>query len=124
MSATPKCPICGGRITYSSDSFRILRGGCLPCGWQTLNGWYTVVNRDKAVLDFISQFPPFMRVYPGDKIRYDAGDEEFDGIVVGIERDEHNDRHLLVESMCYSGTDRVYSYQIIKWPWELEGGEA
>lgn len=60
MSSTPKCPICGGRITYSSDSFRVLRGGCLPCGWQTDEGWYTVANRDKAVLKFISKVPPII----------------------------------------------------------------
>ncbi len=65
-----------------------------------------------------------MRVQTGDKIRYDAGDEELDGIVVGIKRDEHNDRMLLVEPMCYTSTDSVNAYQIIKWPWELEGGKA
>ena len=74
---------------------------CDTCGLSDYHGSDVWHHGDedcwRAWEELVGKFPPFMRVQTGDKIRYDGGsDEEFDGIVLSIERDDLNHRTLLV----------------------------
>ena len=66
---TPKCPICGTVLQFFHElKFGGLgRVGCSSCEWVTFlasppQAW-------KAAEEFISKFPPIMKVCPGDKVK-------------------------------------------------------
>lgn len=131
MTTHSRCPLCGGAPTIQEDggsNYTMISVACDTCGLHNYHGSDVCHHGEDtcwaAWEELVGKFPPFARVHPGDKIRYDAGCEEFDGIVLEIKRDEHNDRTLLVTPIECPWKDRVDSYQIIKWPWDFgqEGG--
>lgn len=108
-----KCPVCGasldyflqeiGTNPYYSTTAKLF--GCPTCrvGFNSRNEW----------IEYVSKFPPIMRVEVGDKlIYYDALYERQGGIVQHIDRFSMK---ILMKSGDYPTSDRI-----IKWPWEIE----
>ncbi len=128
MTAHSRCPLCSGFPEYMEYGCGDGETDCICCTCGLCTRAHSLPNGEEDCWreweDLVGKFPPFMRVQTGDKIRYDAGDEELDGIVVGIKRDEHNERMKLVVPMGSASKESVVAWPIIKWPWELEGGKA
>lgn len=119
---TPKCPICGTVLQFFHElKFGGLgRVGCSSCEWVTFlasppQAW-------KAAEEFISKFPPIMRVCPGDTVELYNSDEP--KTVVGKSA-EAGELYLKVDEAGWE-TETARADDIYRWPWELgqEGGEV
>lgn len=137
-----KCPLCGGKPEYIEfecedgeyDLIQCNCGLCTPAGSYP-NG---EENCWKDWEKLVSKFPPIMRVQERDIIEYE---EMCDGDILNgrvtlktvSSRGETMLQVVIIDEdgndyLDFNGKpeiDTIYSFQIRKWPWELEqkGGE-
>lgn len=111
---TPKCPICGTVLQFFHElKFGGLgRVGCSSCEWVTFlasppQAW-------KAAEEFISKFPPFMRVHQGNNLKLDFNDD----ILTVIGKD--TDRGKLYLENCRGDVEIATPDDVDQWPWEIE----
>lgn len=84
------------------------RVGCAPCGWVTFLASPPRAWEDAE--DFISKFPPIMRIRKGDKVMvYNK---------ISTVRKVNMDLATIYLEGIYS--EPFYCHDIQKWPWELE----
>lgn len=141
-----KCPLCGNKLVkrcaYEYESTDGLT--CLECGYQLLEKVDLKVIRKRndqclttddydAAERFISKFPPIMRVQERDIIEYE---ETCDGDILNgritlktvSSRGEIMLQVVIIDEdgndyLDFNGKpeiDTICSFQIRKWPWELE----
>lgn len=114
-----KCPLCKEKL----EQFNVLRDGtlvevgCHKCKWSTHPN--SPEEAWKEVEEFISLFPPFMRVNQGDNIKLDFEDD----ILTVIGKD--TDRGKLYLENCRGDVEIATSDDVEEWPWEIEqkGGQ-
>lgn len=114
---TLKCPLCGTVLQFfhEPETEGMGRVGCSSCEWVTLlnppcQAW-------KAAEEFISKFPPIMRVWPGDVILWGVP------LVTVLDKDVECGELTVLDSL---GKKYLLEQHVIeKWPWELEqeGGD-
>lgn len=112
---TPKCPLCGNEYyfeTFTIDKDTYICPQCKICKYRLEMG-DSRATAEKNIEEFISKFPPIMRLKVGDKLTYfnNLYDRQ-NGIVLSVDTAS---MRILMES----GDDPT-SEMIIKWPWELE----
>lgn len=118
---TPKCWMCGQKLTatwMSSGDYRTgcYRVGCKDCGWAA----YFLSAVQKWSIDsakeFMAKIPPTMRVREGDTVLMRFG-EEVKSVKI---------RAVTNTTLFETDEGIVSPDSIEKWPWELEeeeGGE-
>lgn len=120
---TLKCPLCGNELT---SIFRMTKTGslknkygCLICGWETFELRKNENLAWKDAKEFISKFPPIMRLNQGDNVLIWLSDDIY--TVLGTDL-EAGKIHL---QDVYGDADSYYPTNIKKWPWEFEqkGGD-
>lgn len=114
---TPKCPICGTVLQFFHElKFGGLgRVGCSSCEWVTFlasppQAW-------KAAEEFISKFPPIMKVCPGDKVK--LYEDRHPKKIIG----KNADRGLLYLETASGPPEPVRHDDVELWPWEIEQTE-
>ncbi len=115
---TPKCPLCGKDLilekllTETEDKY-FCRAKCTRCHWITEIGRTSEKRAWQDAEEFISKFPPIMRIQPGDNVR------------ISFSSDVHTVVYTNLESMkiylqdCHGEIDSCYPSLIDRWPWEL-----
>lgn len=109
-----KCPLCKEKL----DQFNVLRDGtlvevgCHKCKWSTHPN--SPEEAWKEVEEFISLFPPIMRLKPGDPIKIRKLPDNFFVIKTDVEKGVIRARSTYGYSMSYVPED------VEQWPWELE----
>ena len=86
--------------------------GCSSCEWVTFlasshRAW-------KAAEEFVSKFPPFLRVHQGDNLKLDFDDD----ILTVIGKD--TDRCKIYLEDCKGNTEIATPDDVDQWPWELD----
>lgn len=94
--------------------------GCLLCGWETFELRKNENLAWKDAEEFISKFPPFMRVWPGDKVKLYK--DRHPKKIIG----KYAARGILYLETASGPTEPVRYDDVILWPWDLEqeGGDA
>jgi len=114
-----KCPLCGTLLQffYELKFGELGRVGCSSCEWVTFlasshRAW-------KAAEEFVSKFPPFLRVHQGDNLKLDFDDD----ILTVIGKD--TDRCKIYLEDCKGNTEIATPDDVDQWPWELDqkGGQ-
>lgn len=118
---TLQCPLCGNELT---SIFRMTKTGslknkygCLLCGWETFELRKNENLAWKDAEEFISKFPPIMRVWPGDEVLW--GNTP----VTVLDKDIQCGELMVINS---KGNKYIIEQHVIeKWPWELKqkGGD-
>lgn len=109
-----KCPVCEEKL----DQFNILRDGtlvevgCHKCKWSTHPN--SPEGAWKEVEEFISKFPPIMRVHKKDKVILT------NGILYEVVDIDRRNLALTVRSEKWKPVLEIWDAQIIKWPWEIK----
>ena len=120
---TLKCPLCGNELT---SIFRMTKTGslknkygCLLCGWETFELRKNENLAWKDAKEFISKFPPIMRVWPGDKLQVE------DGSICEVINVNKNLAMMDVRRGEGRPVFMIADNHVIRWPWELEqkGGD-
>lgn len=105
-----KCPMCNkGLFIYSMYKYFYYR---CSCGFTTPPAT-RIGEAQKKAEKFITEFPPIMRVHPGDKLQYLV---ELDEYATVVSTDINNGKIYTDKGYCYPSG-------VIKWPWELEEKE-
>lgn len=116
---TPKCPLCGtnskyffceiGTNPYYATAVKLF--GCPTCkiGFNHHDGWK----------EYVSKFPPIMRVWPGDNLEVE------DGSVCEVMKVDKKLTTMDVRRGEGRPVFTIADTHVIRWPWELEqkGGE-
>ena len=112
-----KCPTCKGEL----KQFNVLRDGtlvevgCHKCKWSTHPN--SPVEAWKEVEEFISLFPPIMRLEVGDKLHFlkSYGRQHYATVEEGV----------LSDGWILTDKGACRTDEVLKWPWELEqeGGQ-
>lgn len=107
---TPKCPLCGNPLKLSiiKNKGQLHFYACYKCNYQL-----RMSPRKDFALEyakaFVSLFPPFMRIHPGDKLQL----VELEECATVVSVDIDNGKIYTDEGYCYLP-------DVVKWPWELE----
>lgn len=109
-----QCPLCGTVLQFFHElKFGGLgRVGCSSCEWVTFlasppQAW-------EAAEEFISKFPPIMRVWPGDKLQVN------DGSICEVINVNKNQAVMDVRRGEGRPVFTIADTHVIRWPWELE----
>lgn len=120
---TPKCPICGVPL-------KAIRGydvqgittdwvaSCYNCFFQSSRFWKTKKACIEDMDRLVSLFPPFMRVWPGDKVK--LYEDRHPKKIIG----KNADRGILYLEMASGPPEPVRQDDVELWPWEIEKIEA
>lgn len=104
-----KCPMCSkGLFIYSVYKYFYYR---CSCGFTTPPAT-RIGEAQKKAEKFITEFPPIMRVHPGDKLQL----VELEDYATVVSVDIDNGKIYTDKGYCYLPG-------VIKWPWELEQKE-
>ena len=112
---TPKCPLCGKifKLSTIENKGQLHFFACYKCNYQLRMS----PRKDFALEyanDFISKFPPIMRLGQGDNVMIWLSDDIY--TVLGTDL-EAGKIHL---QDVYGDADSYYPTNIKKWPWEFE----
>lgn len=90
------------------------------CGWETFELRKNENLAWKDAKEFISKFPPIMRLNQGDNVLIWLSDDIYTVLGTDLEAGKINLQDV------YGDADSYYPTNIKKWPWELkqEGGDA
>lgn len=123
-----KCPLCGGNLeivqVYRYES--VESPGCLNCGYQILDKdaiesarrnafpeGKMFPNDLKMAEEFVSKFPPLMRVSPGDKVI--IGPNYVESITAVNKEGGY--------MKFGDGGHIAFPMDVAEWPWEIEQKE-
>ncbi len=118
---TPKCPLCGKifKLSTIENKGQLHFFACYKCNYQLRMS----PRKDFALEyanDFISKFPPIMRLKPGDLIKIRKLPDNFFVIKTDVEKGVIRAGSTYGYSMSYGAED------IEQWPWEImqkKGGQ-
>ena len=115
---TLKCPLCGTPLKQFEDLSYEMAGtvGCPECEWTTFKAYPE--EAWKAAEEFISKFPPIMRVWPGDKVK--LYEDRHPKKIIG----KNADRGILYLETASGPPEPVHHDDVELWPWEIEKIEA
>lgn len=128
---TPKCPLCGSNFKLDDSLCRnsqdILNNAAGPtvyfcrcdgCGLSAEHCGNPVRAWEKTE-EFISKFPPIMRLRQGDNVMVHFGDGAHTVLYTNV------DRGKIYLQDVYGNAQSYDVDEIEKWPWELEqeGGQ-
>jgi len=120
-----KCPLCGKELvlqkllTEVEDKY-FCRAACPRCYWLTAIGRTSEKRSWQDAEEFISKFPPIIRVQKGDNLKLNFSDDIF--TVIGR---DINLCKLYLED-CFGNIEPVTPDKVGEWPWEIDqkGGDA
>lgn len=138
-----KCPVCGKKLKKCQSDTQGICYFCDTClynihgrpGSYWGRGYKTIEEAYHAAEAFVSKFPPIMRVHKGDIIEYE---ETCDGDILNgrVTKRIFDTSAFLIEVVLIDDDgndcldlnaepeiDTIYSFQVRKWPWELNQTE-
>lgn len=116
-----KCPLCDQEIKafVCPEAEDLWKAGCFTCQWETT---FTSTTKQKALQkaeEFISKFPPIMRVQIGERVKV----EDYGEILFTIESKDIKNFKLYFKDIDIGFPDCCYAEDVSEWPWELEQKE-
>ncbi len=115
----PKCPLCGHEMQLQSDEVcsgyytPLYYYECIACPLATTPA-DTKEDAENQLKELISQFPPIMRVWPGDKLQVE------DGSICEVINVNKNLAMMDVRRGEGRPVFTIADNHVIRWPWELE----
>lgn len=116
---TPKCPLCGNDIqVVYNNYYKGWASGCFECGWRTALMSNTKKDALEAAEEFISKFPPIMRLKQGDNVML------YDRELCAVHSVNLKYNRVVLQN-CRADIMVETADKIKKWPWEFEqeGGQ-
>ncbi len=120
---TYKCPLCGKEIVlqnnvYDEDFFtgrytQMYYYECISCPLAT-TPVDTAKEAENQIKDLISRFPPFLRVWPGDKLQVE------DGSVCEVMKVDKKLTTMDVRRGEGRPVFTIADTHVLRWPWEIE----
>lgn len=107
-----RCPLCNQEVKafVCPGEEDLWKAGCFTCQWETA---FTSLTKQKALQkaeEFVSKFPPIMRVIPGDQVIIGPNYVE---TITAVNREGGYMKFG-------DGGHIALPMDVAEWPWELE----